>query len=144
MTSLPFLAQQLFNRPLAIRPEKAEIIMAALADRFGVTSLRLPDGRIRAFDYEEEKPDTLPAPDSPQGYDVAAGVALIAAKSLYFGVGGGTRAFEAAVAADGALVSRRAALFRDGASNVREILELRWRSGEGADAAGSVDAGRAR
>ena len=71
-------------------------------------------------------------PDDVKGWEVLAPV--------YMRLG----RFEAAVAADGALVSRRAALFRDGASNVREILELRWRSGEGADAAGSVDAGRAR
>jgi hypothetical protein len=48
--SFSYLAQQIFNRPLAIRPEKAEIIMAALADRLGIARLRTPDGRIRAFD----------------------------------------------------------------------------------------------
>ena len=30
---LEFLAQRLFNTPLAIAPGKAEVIMAALADR---------------------------------------------------------------------------------------------------------------
>jgi len=45
-----FLAQALFNRPLAIRVEKAEIIVAALAERVGIMRVVLPDGRLRAFD----------------------------------------------------------------------------------------------
>mmetsp|Transcript_30522 Transcript_30522/g.98348 ORF Transcript_30522/g.98348 Transcript_30522/m.98348 type:complete len:297 (-) Transcript_30522:93-983(-) len=53
------------------------------------------------------------------------GVAYIAAKSYYFGVGGSTRQFEAQVAK---LLPRRkleqVALIQDGSSNVREILRL--------------------
>lgn len=51
----------------------------------------------------------------------ASGVALVAAKSFYFGVGGGSAAFAAAATARG-LDVRTAARFEDGASNVREIL----------------------
>lgn len=78
MTHLAHLAQQLFNRPLAIRPEKAEIIMAALADRLGVTQLRLPGGRVRAFDGGDVV-FTMdgPAGETGEGYDVVAGVAII-------------------------------------------------------------------
>lgn len=79
MSHFAHLAQQLFNRPLAIRPEKAEIIMAALADRLGVLQLRLPDGRIRAF--EEGGVIVVdsdgPSPEGGEGYDVVAGIALI-------------------------------------------------------------------
>jgi signal peptide peptidase SppA len=35
----PHLAQRLFNVPLALHPSKAEVVMAALADRFGVARL---------------------------------------------------------------------------------------------------------
>ena len=35
----PHLAQRVFNVPLAIHPGKAEIIIAALAERLGVTHL---------------------------------------------------------------------------------------------------------
>lgn len=35
----PFIAQRLFNAPLAVHPAKAEIIMAALADRLGIASV---------------------------------------------------------------------------------------------------------
>ena len=41
---LPHLAQRLFNRPLALQPQKAEIVMAALADRFGVRHFYRGDG----------------------------------------------------------------------------------------------------
>jgi signal peptide peptidase SppA len=46
---LPHLATRLFNRPLAILPDKAEIVMAALADRFGVTRLFRADGTALAM-----------------------------------------------------------------------------------------------
>jgi hypothetical protein len=54
------------------------------------------------------------------------GVALVAAKSHYFGVGGGTARFDAAVAADGTLEVERVWVMEDGASNKREILRLRF------------------
>ena len=38
------LCQRLFNTPLAIRPEKAEVIMAALAERLGVSKIMRMDG----------------------------------------------------------------------------------------------------
>jgi ClpP class serine protease len=54
----PHLAQRLFNVPLAIKPEKAEIVMAALAERFGITHLFGPSGVVvfngqRAFDQDD-------------------------------------------------------------------------------------------
>jgi len=55
------------------------------------------------------------------------GTALIAAKSYYFGVGGGTRLFAAAVEEDGTFVVDTVASYSDGASNVREILRVRFR-----------------
>ena len=54
------------------------------------------------------------------------GVAYIAAKSYYFGVGGGTAAFRQLVQADGALRVEGCRLYEDGASNRREILRLAW------------------
>ena len=52
------------------------------------------------------------------------GIALVAAKSFYFGVGGCTAGFRAAAEAAGAQVSC-ALRVTDGASNVREVLLLR-------------------
>lgn len=55
------------------------------------------------------------------------GEALVAAKTYYFGVGGGTREFETRVARGRVLRVERVAEFKDGASNVREILRLTHR-----------------
>jgi signal peptide peptidase SppA len=72
VSQLPFLAQQLFNRPLALRLEKAEILMAALAQ------LRMPNGRIRAFDDDGMIVLDADGPAAePHGYDVIDGVAII-------------------------------------------------------------------
>src|SRR4051812_3599058 len=77
---LPLLAQRLFNTPLAVAPRKAEVIVAALADRFGIGGMvdgrgdfvMLADGGARAF---LDAADTMPAIDC--GYDVVEGVAFI-------------------------------------------------------------------
>ena len=37
--NLPHLAQRLFNTPLALHPNKAEVIMAAVMDRFGISRI---------------------------------------------------------------------------------------------------------
>ena len=55
------------------------------------------------------------------------GVAYIAAKSYYFGVGGSVADLLALVTADGRFDCRTVRTFEDGASNRREVLELRWR-----------------
>lgn len=72
---LPHLAQRLFNRPLAILPDKAEVVMAALADRFGVARLFRADGTIRAFDGDDDF--DLGAPAAPKLFAMTAGVAVI-------------------------------------------------------------------
>lgn len=40
---LPLLAQRVLNRPLLIGPDKAELILAALAERFGIARLVVPE-----------------------------------------------------------------------------------------------------
>ena len=75
MKNLPFLAQRLFNTPLAITPAKAEMVVAALADRLGITKLFRPNGEMLAMSEfgraeDDEEPDY-------RYYDVVAGVAII-------------------------------------------------------------------
>lgn len=48
----PHLATRLFNTPQAITPGKIEIIMAALADRFGLARLFRTDGAMVALDTD--------------------------------------------------------------------------------------------
>lgn len=74
MKNLPFLAQRLFNTPLAVTPAKAEMVMAALADRFGITKLFRPSGDVVAmsgFDMDED--DEMP----DRAYNVVKSVAII-------------------------------------------------------------------
>ncbi|BET09426.1 S49 family peptidase [Pandoraea sputorum] len=75
MNNLPFLAQRLFNTPLAITPAKAEMVMAALADRFGITKLFRASGQplaISEFGLEDEADE----PDY-RYYEVVRGIAII-------------------------------------------------------------------
>ncbi|CAK0763416.1 capsid assembly protease [uncultured Gammaproteobacteria bacterium] len=51
---LPLLAQRIFNQPLMIRPEKVEIIMGALAQRLGITSLVVGGTPVAAADLRAE------------------------------------------------------------------------------------------
>ncbi len=78
------MAQRLFNVPLAIRREKAEVIMAALMDRLGVSQIaRLESGRMKPMAFDDWGDDydsfsregRIPDP----GYDMIAdtGVALV-------------------------------------------------------------------
>lgn len=54
----------------------------------------------------------------------ATGVALIASKRFYFGVGGGTYTLESLVQANGLLNYEMMQVYQDGASNIREIVRL--------------------
>lgn len=76
----PHLAQHLFNTPLALAPHKAEMVVAALADRLGIARLfrgdgsilGLADGGAQAYLDAED-----PQPGRDIGYDVVQGVAVI-------------------------------------------------------------------
>ncbi|MGV8865552.1 MAG: S49 family peptidase [Janthinobacterium svalbardensis] len=71
-----FLAQRLFNTPLAIAPGKAEVIMAALADRLGISQI----ARLNPAPLMMEDDDVVyssPGRNGRAGYEVVAGVAII-------------------------------------------------------------------
>lgn len=76
MRNVPHLAQRLFNVPLALHPRKAEIVIAALADRFGIARLFRVNGEVVAFEGGDGGLVSRdPEPD--RGYEVAAGVAVL-------------------------------------------------------------------
>lgn len=64
MSKFARISGRLFNAPLMLRPEKAEMLMAALVDRLGITKLDTIDGttlaasqlRQRASDWMDEEP----------------------------------------------------------------------------------------
>ncbi|CAG9248551.1 Head-tail preconnector protein GP5 [Burkholderia diffusa] len=72
----PHLATRLFNVPLAITPDKLEIVMAALADRFGITRLMRADGSVLLFDGAFDAADSG-EPAIERSYEVIEGVAVI-------------------------------------------------------------------
>lgn len=71
-----FLAQRLFNVPLAITPGKAEVIMAALAERLGVGQIERVARGPMAYD-EHEDDYSAPGRNHREGYDIVGGVAII-------------------------------------------------------------------
>lgn len=68
--NLPHLAQRLFNTPLALHPRKAEVVMAALTDRFGLT-------RIQSMSDWDDEDDPFSRQARDTGYDVVEGIAII-------------------------------------------------------------------
>lgn len=78
--NFPHLAQRLFNRPLAILPDKAEIIMAALADRLGIVSMaKISNGQMKTVPmaYGDSRYNAK-GRDRDMGYDITPdGIAVI-------------------------------------------------------------------
>lgn len=80
MMNYPLIGQRLFNTPLMLRPDKCEIVVAALLDHFGIAKLNRVDGtsmgvielRQSADDWME---DNEPAESKP--YQVINGVGVI-------------------------------------------------------------------
>lgn len=71
------LAQRMFNVPLAIHPDKAEVIMAALAERLGITSMVRLNGEAMSLEPMAIYGEESPARRSDPGYDMAGSVAVI-------------------------------------------------------------------
>jgi signal peptide peptidase SppA len=69
----PHLATRLFNTPIAILPSKAEVVMAAIADRFGVSHIFRIDGSAVpiVIDLDDQQPG--PTITADHGYDLVAG-----------------------------------------------------------------------
>ncbi|MDZ4034050.1 S49 family peptidase [Kluyvera ascorbata] len=74
--NLPHLAQRLFNTPLALHPNKAEVIMAAVMDRFGISRVESSMAMIDEDSYGYDDNRGRETKRDP-GYDNVAGVAVI-------------------------------------------------------------------
>lgn len=68
--NLPHLAQKLFNTPLAIHPQKAEVIVSSLTERLGIT-------QIRSAMMEDDDEYFSRKAQKDSGYDVLEGIAII-------------------------------------------------------------------
>jgi signal peptide peptidase SppA len=73
------LAQRLFNVPLAIHPGKAEVVMAALAERLGISRIvRIDGSAIEPMAGAFEESGFSSEGDNPrEGYDLIFGIAVI-------------------------------------------------------------------
>lgn len=76
MTDYPHLAQRLFNVPLALKPEKAEIVMAALADRFGIARLFRANGDVVVF-ADTDGVEIGGEPAALRWYEMVEGAAIV-------------------------------------------------------------------
>ncbi len=93
MSLYPYVGSRLFNTPLLLRPEKCEIVVAALMDHFGVAKLNRIDGvSLGVVELKQQAMDGLddePAVRASRFYDVVEGVAIIPVQgSLMQRVGG--------------------------------------------------------
>lgn len=80
MEELGFLAQRLFNTPIAIHPRKGEIAVASLAKRLGITQMLRGDGSpvpAAWFDDDDDEEFSSPRSTRDPGYDMLGGVAVI-------------------------------------------------------------------
>ena len=83
MTNFPHLAQRLFNTPVAIHPHKAEVVMAALADRLGISHM-FRGGELLALSpmamEDDEIGGSFSRPGRSErdpGFDLVEGMAII-------------------------------------------------------------------
>lgn len=76
---LPLLAQRLFNRPQMILPEKAEVIVAALASRLGIVRLEGLQASHAGDEFERLRQEALANGRAApvKAYQMLGGVALI-------------------------------------------------------------------
>lgn len=108
--SYPHLATRLFNVPLMILPEKAEIVMAALADRFGIARLFRGTGEAVALRPQALDGEAMARVRPDVGYDIVAGVAVIPVTGTLVQKLGTLRPYSGMTGYDGIRVNLLAAL----------------------------------
>lgn len=91
MIDYPLIGQRLFNVPLMLRPEKCEIVAAALLDHLGITKLNRIDGTTLGVVELRQEANAATSGDREQRryYQAVDGVAIIPVQgSLAQRVGG--------------------------------------------------------
>ena len=138
MTDFPHLATRLFNTPLAIHPGKAEVVVAALADRIGIAHLFRADGRPVAMSSLMVDLDEAERAETAKGYDLIAGVAVIAVRGTLVQRSGYLRPFSGMTGYDGLRQNLVEALADDRAEAI--VLDIDSPGGEVAGCFDLVDA----
>lgn len=105
MHRFPHLATRLLNVPIAIRPDKAEIIVAAIADRFGIANLFRMNGETVVLAPMAMEDDEIgggtPRRNVDYGYDLVGGVAVIAVEGTLVQKSGTLRPYSGMTGYDG-------------------------------------------
>lgn len=138
--SFAHLAQRLFNVPLAILPDKAELVMAVLAERLGITRLTR-DGRplpLGSRDNEEFAYDAPPRYAEDRGYDAVGGVAVIAVRGTLVQRTGAMRPYSGMTGYDGIRAALALALDDEAIDAI--VLDIDSPGGEVAGAFDLADA----
>jgi ClpP class serine protease len=120
----PMLAQRMFNTPLALHPSKAEMAMAALAERLGIA--RVDTGRPGAF--EDDGDWGRPSRAQRSGYDLVAGVAMIQVEGILVQKTGTLRPYSGMTGYDGLRANFLTALNDPDASAI--VFDLNSAGGE--------------
>jgi signal peptide peptidase SppA len=130
MSRLPHLAQRLFNVPLLIAPAKAEIIMAALAGRFGVGKMFKGTQAISIMPGDLDEDDR----SSDRAYDVVAGAAIIPVQGTLVAKLGSLRPWSGMTGYDGIRMNFLAAMNDESVHAI--VLDI---DSPGGEAAGMFD-----
>jgi signal peptide peptidase SppA len=140
----PHLMQRLFNTPLCIRQEKAEMIVAALAQRFGIARLDVVDAHgvrhLSSGDFAAQVSLGLSAPpaDTARYYELVQGVAVIQVEGTLVAKLGTLHPWSGMTGYDGIRANLATAL-DDGAARA-VVLDIDSGGGEGAGLFDLVDA----
>ncbi|CAK7026260.1 S49 family peptidase [Saezia sanguinis] len=89
--NLPHIAQRLFNTPLALHPRKAEVVIAALSDRLGLTNSKTL--LMEGSEFNHKAKDC--------GYEVVEGIAVIPVQGTLVNKLGTLRPFSGMTGYDG-------------------------------------------
>lgn len=143
MNRFAHLATRLFNRPLLIHEAKAEIILAALSERIGVSSIVRINGDLiipkpLAFDQEQENESGRGGSYETQGYDVAMGIARIDIEGTLVHKWGTLRPYSGMMGYDGIRENFVRAMEDDGVKAI--MLDIDSPGGEVAGCFDLVDA----
>lgn len=138
--NFPHLATRLFNTPIAILPEKAEIVMAALAERLGITALTRNGLPLPAAGpWWADDGDLVDGGDRrDRGYDAVAGVAIIPIRGTLVQRTGSLRPYSGMTGYDGIRQALALALADEAVEAV--VLDIDSPGGEVAGCFDLVDA----
>lgn len=126
----------MFNTPLAVHPQKAEVAIAAVAQRLGVARILREDGP-QFLAFEGEDLFDRPAREQQRGYDLVAGVAVIQVEGMLVQKTGTLRPYSGMTGYDGIRANLLTALADREARAI--VLDLNSGGGEVSDCFDLVD-----